>query len=535
MADPILLSEITSPDKASRLFEGRRSTDAAKGDKFYHGNHFQDFDGWIGAKPERSSPVYSETLGVIERAFVSENVIAEVVDRHRSGILGREPLWGFLPSEVPAPTAEKRRKVFSKLFNLVRTTVERVTGGSQDRLAQEADDALTIWWNTRKPRNVLKDGLTTALIEERAVLRFFFPIGLRDQKDANGQLPTLKDLAAAVNIPRLDILTSDKAGIFIDERTQEEFGVYLYTTSDDKKVAEITFVQNGVTVLNVLTDGKEPQTFTFDLGGRLLMYELRRPVLITPQVMSNQRALNLALTMMMRNVNLAGSAERIIFNAERPRELKKIRDTGAPGGFREEWVESDKWPVGTGATMALNGVFVRNDKGEIIGRANPNVSYRDPVPIDTFTGTRDQFYACILGQCQQRHALISGDAVASGKSRSEARGEYRTSLADSKDPVDDAGRWLLETELRLAAQLCGRTREFLALRADFNAIIEDGPVDSLDRQENRSDVQAGLMSKETAMSRNGIEDTDAELERIAQEPQPTIDLTKTPPGQRPTA
>lgn len=531
MADPILLSEITSPDKASKLFQSRRTVDAVAANKFYLGDHFQNFDGWIGAKPPDGALGYKDTVSQIERGFVSENVIKEVIDRHVAGVLGREPLWGFLPSDVPAPQTEQRRKLFSKLFKLVRTTIQRVTGGGQDKLAQEADDALTIWWNNRKPRNLLKDALRSALVEERVVLRFFLPKALRNDK---GEILVQRDLASAVNVPHLELLTANKAGIFVDDDTLREFGLYLYKRSDDKKVAELTYVQDGMTILQVLVDGEESQIFSFELGGRLLMHELMRPALISPQIMSNQRSLNLALTMMMRNVNLAGSLERTILNAERPKTIKKTRDSNEPSGYREELVESDKYWEGPGATMALTGLLIRNEKGEIIGRANPNISFRDPVAIDTFTGTRDQFYASILGQCQQRHALISGDATASGKSRSEARGEYRGSLWESKDPTDDTGRWMLETELRLAAQLCGRTRDFLQLRADFNAVVEDGPIDAEDRQENRADVQAGLMSKETAMSRNGIEDTDAELERISQEPQPTIDLTKQP-EQRPTA
>lgn len=221
-------------------------------------------------------------------------------------------------------------------------------------------------------------------------------------------------------------------------------------------------------------------------------------------------------------------------NAERPKERKLIKDSTEPSGYREE-VKNVDYYVGSGGITNLTGLLVKDKDGNVIGRANPNISFRDPVPIDTFTGTRDQFYASILGQCQQRHALISGDATSSGKSRLQARAEFRGSLLDSKDVVDDAGRWLLETHLRLAAQICGRSQDFLQLRCDFNAVIEDGPVDPEERDANRSDVSAGLMSKETAMSRNGIEDTDAELERISQEPKPTIDLTKPQPGQQPVA
>jgi hypothetical protein len=99
----------------------------------------------------------------------------------------------------------------------------------------------------------------------------------------------------------------------------------------------------------------------------------------------------------------------------------------------------------------------------------------------------------------------------------------------SKEVSDDCGRWMLETALRLGAEICNRSANFLGLRCEFNSIIEDGPIDNLDRTENRADVQAGLMSKETAMSRNGIEDTDAEVERIAQEPSPALPSPK--PGQ----
>jgi len=531
VADPVLLSRITSTEKAGQLLLNRRPSASISADRFYHGDHFQNFEGWIGEQPQPGTPEYNEGRSNIERGFVSENVIKEVVDRHRSGLLGREPLWGFLPSEVTSPATERRRKLFSKLFklvNTVKTTVQSVTRTGQFKFADEADDALTLWWNNRNPREVLKQALTKVLLEDRAVLHFHFPLNLRD---VNGEIAPQADLTSAANIPRVQVLSSDKAGVFIDVDSLQEFGVYSYQrTTDDKRVVELTFVQDGLTILRVLVDGQDPQDFTFELGGRLLMHELTRPALITPQVISNQKSLNLALTMMMRNVNLAGSLERIILNAQQPTQIKRIKDSSAPGGYREEEVKGNFW-VGPGATTALNGVLIKDKNGEIVGRANPNISYRDPVSVETFTETRDQFYASILGQCQQRHALISGDAVASGRSRSEARGEYRTSLADSKDPVDDAGRWILETELRLAAQFCNRTGDFLALRADFNSIIEDGPVTVEEREANRADVQAGLLSKETAMSRNGVEDTQAELERIAQEPRPVIDLTKQEQGQ----
>lgn len=487
------------------MFNGRRSAGAIANSKFDSGNHYQDGDGYVGAKPAPSDDAYGSTMLAIKTGFVSENVIKEVVDRHLAGELGREPLWGFLPSDAPMPDAERRRKLFSKLVNIVRVAVQGNSDNNLDKFAQEADQALTAnWWNTRRVRSTLKQAVRTALLEERATIRFFIPEALRD---VNGQLQLRSDLASAVTIPQIEVLTSDKAGVFVDVDTQQEFGLYVYKTEDEKDAAWLTYVQNGVTILRIMVDKQADQTYSFELGGRLLMYEFQRDPLITEQIRSLQKSLNLARTMMVRNVNLAGSLERVIMNAEKP----------------------DEWITGAGAIMGLTGLLVKDESGKVINRANPNIQFRDPVSTKTFTETRDDLYAAILSGCQQRFALISGDATASGRSRIEARAEFETSLKDSKDVVDDGGRWLLETHLRLSAVFCGRTRDFLPLRCDFNAVIETGPITPEERNANRSDVAANLMSKETAMSRNGIDDTDAELERMSQEPAPAMPPPK--PGQ----
>ena len=518
----VLLREITDPEKAKSLFNGRRSPGAIANSKFDSGDHWQNGNAWIGAMPLPGTQAFGTTKLQIQKGLVSENVIKEVVDRHIAGILGREPLWGFLPFDAPNPQAETRRKLFNKLFNIVRSAVNRSTKSGTEKAAQEADEALTsAWWNTRKVRDTLKRAVRTALLEERATVRFFFPNGMRNEQ---GQIELKSDLPSASTIPQIDVLTCDKAGVFTDSETQQEFGLYIYKTSEDKTAANLTFVQDGTTYLRVMVEKEEAKTYSFELGGRLLMYEITRDALVTEQIRSLQKSLNLGRTMMVRNVNLAGSLERTILNAERP-----VDADGNP---------ASSLPVGAGVTNFLTGMLVRNDAGEIIARANPNVSFRDPVSTKTFTETRDDLYAAILSGCQQKHALISGDATVSGRSREQARGEYESSLKDTKDAVDDLGRWLLETELRLGALFCNRSREFLELRCDFNSIIETGPISPEDREANRADVQARLMSPETAMSRNGIDDTDAELERIDEgiQKNPPIDLNKNPRGEeRPIA
>lgn len=486
-------------EAASGLFKSRRSVGAIQNTEFDLGNHWQDGKGWIGAKPLLNVPGYGATLAQIKEGFVSENVIGEVNDRHIGGVLGREVNWDFVSEQH---------------FGLRRKKKPSDVLPEKDATAKEADESLTAWWNEGRPKNKLKESLATALNEGKALLRLFIPRGLRD---GSGQIPAQSKLLSALDFLCVDVVTSDKGGVFIDSGTQRPFGLYVKQTEEQKTVVEVSWVDKGLTFLQILSD--DPQLasvpFSCDLGGRLWMYELTRKPFITEQVRSNQRSLNLALTMMMRNVNLAGNLERVIMNAERPKGTIRI-PADNPAGFREETVNAD-FLVGPGATNVLTGLLIRDNDGKIIGRANPNISYRDPVSIDTFTGTRAQFYESILGQCQQIHALISKDATASGVSREQARAEFESSLKLSKEVVDDAGRWMLESTLGLAAYLCNQTEKYKGLRCDFSSIIETGPVSPEDREANRADVDNGLLSKETAMVRNKVEDVDAEKERIVQE------------------
>lgn len=515
---PILLSDIIQADQkkavevASGLFTGRRSSGAIANTAFYESDHWQKGNGWIGAKPLITHG-FNQTMKQIEEAFVSENVIKEVVNRHVGGILGREPLWGFVPQQTVSQGTLTRRKRFAKLFSFILP--ENQSTAEVDKFAQEADEALTVWWNQAKPRKKLKEALARCLNEDKVLLRLFVPRGLYDK---NKVVPVQKTLADALSLIHIDVITSDKGGVFIDSSTQKPFALYSYQV-DNNKCVELSYVNEfGQTILQILSDNPDLvfEPTPYEMQGRLWMHEVEREALITEQIRSEQRSLNLAKTMLMRNVNLAGNLERAIMNAERPKKKVRVADSTQATGYREETVDSE-WLVGAGATNSLTGLLIRDDDGKIIGRANPNISYRNPVPIDTFVGTRRECRESILGQAQQLHIMISGDSTVSGRSREQARAEYRGSLQDSKDPIDDAGRFMLESPLRIAAQFCNRVKDFAQLRCDFDSRLEDGPVSPEERSANREDVKAGLLSKESSMSRSGIEDTDAEKARIAED------------------
>lgn len=492
-------------EAAKGLIKDRRTPAHVANTAFHSGDHWQSANGWIGEKPSallEGIQMASIGLEKIRQGFVSENVIAQVNNRHAGGILGREVNWDFVSED---------------LFKLRRKKVRDLP--DKDAIATQTDEDLTGWWNEGRPKDKLKESLVIALNEEKALLRFFIPRGLRDEQ---GAIPTQSTIPDALNFLHVDVVYSDKGGVFTDTDTQQKFGIYVKAKEDktqNRTVIEVSWVEKGLTFWQMISDDSElaQGPFTCDLGGRLWMYELCREPLITEQVRSSQKSLNLAKTMMMRNVNLAGSRERYFLNVERPTETVRITDATQPLGYREEKRPLAGVPVGAGMSNFLKGELIRDKDGSVVDRADPNISITNPIEVTTFVNTIDQNYAGILRDCQQIHVLISGDATASGRSREQARAEFEGSLKLSKEVVDDAGRWMLETGLRLAAHLCNQTPRYLGLRCDFNAIIETGPVSPEERSANRDDVKAGLMSTETAMSRNGAEDVDAEKARIAED------------------
>lgn len=497
----------------------RRSPVAQSARDFYDGDHWQKNKGFIGQLPGTGYPGATQIEADIKKRFESENVIKEVVETDLGGLLGREPLWSFL-KEVGTDGEKKKEK-------------DPITG-----------EILTPWWNEREALKDLQKATETILLEGIAVKRVFVPKGLLSKggvpiKDENGNTVgytlSATDINKALDYIFFETLTADKAGVFTDPDTQKQIGVYRFDEKDEDgnvtdQCAELSFLnEQGDTVCRIVRDKGKPEDFgPYKLGGRLLVFEMQRTPLITEQVQSNQKALNLAHTMMTRNVNMAGSRERTVTNAKPPTRQKR-------GGTQGEREPGD-YETGAGAVMFLMGypIYDKEKSEKIIGYQTPGVHITDPASVDVFVHTRDMKYAAILGQCHQRFVLISGDATASGVSRKQAEKEWMRSLKDTKTVVDAAGRWELEVVLRLAAQLTGETSKYLNLRADFNCLLDVGEPTAeeiktvMEMRKPGGPNNQPLISDETARNKIGIDDADAELKRIEAEA-PTPEDVPTPP------
>lgn len=489
-----------------------------EGDKealdFYQGQMWRDGQAWLGQKPPADSIGYALQLAAIEAAQVGENVTAEVVHRHRTGVLGREPRWGFVPRRALKDGEEP--------------SAEEAT------LIDEAEAALTEWWDQRKPLDTLQTALPTTLLTKRAPLRLLVPSGLRNEQ---GQvvLPQLQPdetpVAAALDFIYFEAPDPESAGVFTDDDTRRDAAVFRYTvyadtvpglppTGQGEDRAQVAYVDDQrQTVIRTLgKDGVVEESIPLPLGGRLPLYELKREALITPQFRQLQKALNLTHTKMIANVNTAGSLDRSLINLMPPGVT--VDSAGQPW---QEGVSTGKKifrpsPLVTGGqSNVFRGLEIRDKEGNLTGYSNGAINYHEPSPVDTFTATRQEVRSAALGQVAQGHVVISGDATASGESRKQARAEFEASLEMTKTALDDAGRWLLETALSLAAIFAGQAGRYDALRCEFGVIVDAGPLSAAERQQTVAEYEAGLASKETALSDLGRDDVAAELSRIEAE------------------
>lgn len=485
---------------------------------FRTGNHLQkesNYAGWIGPGDKKDTTVMAE----IEVGFISQNVIGEVSHRRNSSVIGREPGWNYSPRR-PLGKVEKKdasgQIVKDRQGNPVM--VDEPPNDAEQKLINLAEGAQTEWWDAREILKSLQES-GMELTGGRSLLRLFVPPGLL----VNNTIPTVP-FEEAFDFIYISLPLPEQATIIIDVATQRKAGLYSYEHKEgDNKYTryELCYVDDaGQTVVKILTDKGDKidnDTMTLNLGGRLTLYEMKDEPFITAQVRQHQCLLNMARTMMGRNVVLAGFLERIYLNAQKPGEW--VVENGV-NKFKENPVYA-----GAASTMFASGLVVTDKNGNPIldnnGRptiADPSVVFRDPVPVQTFEDTAGAAYKAILSECHQLHALISGDATASGESRKQAMDDFRKSLEDVKAQMDAAGRWLLETSLAMAAQFSGQAGKFEELRAVFDCQIDVGDLSADDRRVLMEEVEKNLRSRENYMvTANVTDDPDAELVKITTE------------------
>lgn len=492
-------------DRLKKILSKAEAPEFATNKKFVEGDHWQDNEGWVGPRPEDGSEEYEFVLGEIERSFVSKNVTKEMVERHANGVLGRSPVWQIV-SLTPAAADDKE------------------VGAEADTTIAELELALTGWWNRRKVHERLKEAVAAMLWGKRAPFRLFVPPD-KIVSSASGTtgVPQAETLDQALDYVFPMVAGADEAVMFTEPATQRQLGMYITKPPDPEtgedgnvEVAELTYqaaevdaLQQPLTILRIMKGSEDTQT-VLELGGRLTMFEITRPLLITDQVQQQQRALNLAYSMLPRNVVTGGFLERVLLNAQLPGEWEKDKD-----GNNVRFVPS-RYVTGAGTTNALVGIEDEDPDGKV-KRATPSVVWRDPTPVKPGIEAAQALYLAMLEEGKQAHIILSGEALVSGVSREQARSDYDLSLNDSKAPTEMLGEWCLITALALAEFFMGQPGLYTSkYRAVFQCHTFTGPVTWEERKQNDASIGKTL-SQQRAMELNGVVDVDAILSQMAGE------------------
>lgn len=475
---------------------------AATNRHYYDGDHWQGGTQWMGPRPDGVDPDTLRVISEIAKAFTPQNAIAEVVDRHADGVIGKEPAWGFT---VRRPLKEGKQPT-----------------RAEQSLIDEAEAAITSWWDERKGLSLYRKLARTLLLAGRAPLRLYVPSGLRalDLATQTPVVPTASTLEQALERLYLDLPDPKAAMVLTDAATQQRCGVYVYAEGG-QTVAELTYVDmtSGKTVLRILRSGGKAaaESWDYELDGHLLLDEATREALVSEPIRRLQNQLNVARTMSGRNIIQGGFLERIILNGQMPGSY--VDDPTMPAdteGKRRRFIPR---PLRTGAgkTNFISGQAIRDKEGNITSYTPASVVFRDPVSTKTFEEAVGANYRSILQDARQLHALMSGDSTASGTSRIQARADFAKSLGPTKIELDALGRWLIETVLALAAVFAKTPGKYDGLRATFDCRIDTGPMEATERAQIVTEVEKGMLSLETALAMLGHDDVAAELARIAAE------------------
>jgi hypothetical protein len=498
--------------------------------RFFQGDHWQDGAGYIGPRPQPQEAGATDTMNEIALLFTSQNAIREVTLRHALGAVGKAWQWGYSPRRAVAedeePTPDEQMRV------------------------DEASRLMTDWLAARKVRTLLQDAVTTLLLAERSAIQLTVPAGLAEEVNGTTVVRANSIEEALAKIWPAHPMPED-ATVVTDPDTKLEAAVWTFeapkgdgaadgAADNDEEAETVEYAgicyldRDGTTVMRIVRNdadddaadaadaNKQPQTSPLPLGGRITMFEMHRPALITTQVQQAQRALNFALTMVPRNVTTGGFLERFVLDGMMPGHW----EVDAEGRKTGKWIENPFY-VGAGTTnfiQAAESETTDSQGNTVTTRGNPSVVFRDPIPPDASLAAKDAHYQSILEETGQLHRILSGTAQASGKSRIQARAEYLSTLQTTQPEAESALRFILDTALAMAEAIAGTPGYYTDLiRADASCVLDAGPMSP----EERTGIEASVgktLSTETAMAMLGVDDVDAEKARMMADPQARASL-----------
>lgn len=434
-----------------------------------------------------------------------------------------------------------------------------------DPLVSEADKLLTHYWDNSDILEVLRDALEDRLVEGRGAIRVYVPARFRNE---NGTLKTeIKTLADALAVIRVEKVDNESARILDEEG--ERISLYKakrtkdFETGETEEVFEFSFVDDaGFTFVGTIARDDfafmQPATASqpalpisavnplgisagananqptgegnangfiaalraqraqisnpLKLGGGLTLTEVSGAPYITEQLRKCNGGVNLNLTMGVHATVEGGFSEMATLNADV--EMVKVPDRNEPSGYKEVPKAMKR---GGNAVQNLVGIRTFDSEKGVENYTNAGVAWKDPTPMTSFKDGKQLYYESCLEAGGQKFITLSSDGNVGEESRQLAEKDYLRRARPFKRDADKLGGGTINAVLRLAAELIGKSGYFDRLSIKFDAVVDISIITADSRRVMMDEVEKGLRSEESYMTKTGTENPTAERETIARE------------------
>ena len=443
----------------------------------YQGEHFQF---WNGATIDDSNKkITSSTRKLyyqeLKRIFHSYNIIGRIISHYVNALVGK-------PFTLSLKNAD----------------------GSEQEIPSEVKAVIDKWleWqsksNIKKGRNrgsAISEAITQMLATGRGYLRLYRPRRFQGLKEPYQRV----------------ILHCPTWGSVEAKRDDDDILYWAKYSFGQGKKEIYELLDNSLTRI---IDGNG-NSREVDYQGSLPIFELSGRSLITPDLKQCQQSINKLLTMWDKNLEYAGFLERVITNGMPPGTWEVDKTSGE----RKFIPNPALMELGADKLAFINGLPVGDNKNPT-GYTNPQITYREPVNVDNFTKSLECFKGNGYEIAGLGHLMAQGGDRISGKSRIAGKEDYVADLGNYERIIED----VVEEIVSLVQLVLNKDYEFDLQQyqpvADLNLSITSPPEE---REQNRLDYQAGLMSQTTAISANG-RDAQPEIDLIETEQQRKLQL-----------
>lgn len=473
---------------------------------------------WVGP----GNPVSNSK---IEKQFAPDDAIGDalwnIANAFREAQIGFAPLVAVPPGqEVPAMT---RRRI------------------------EEATAAITNLWDRVGLHELTQDRLYTSgwagfsALRPRVPQRFM----VRGEGNTVGFLP-VSDITEAFEYIYVDAPDPASCGVYTEPNTKDRVAIFFGSQTvrnakgevNEQKYVELVYLdplrtrdREAMTTMRLVYEdpGLQGYSANLALGGRILTAQMVARALLTDAVLRTQRQLNLLTSLITRMGETAAFRGRYTQNAK-PIGTRTLWEEGEAipaGSFLERDEEDRQWLVtpvertlGANTTTDLVGLDKYNTEGDVVGHESPGVILEDPVDPTAYINAAESVRRRLLRMCSQGHLAGTSNFEVSGIAYEQARAVFEKDLNKRRVAEEGMLRDLITNILALAEYIADQPGYFTDnLRVVVDQHVDAGPRSPDSVRLDHEAFEKGLLSRETAMSKIGVEDLEAEQERIKVSPQ----------------